>query len=213
MGKHDEAIAKMNADCRPLLAALVKTSDDYRDYTLSRAATLTETAEADYVLHRNLLILGCLIAFLSAGISGALITRSLTRALGAEPDQLSTAAQRVAQGDLSKVEGVAAAPKGSVPGVLGRHAGQPGRHRRTRTQQQRQHCHRLGADRHRQCRSEPAHRRAGEQPPTDCGVHGGADGPRSSRTQTRRDRQPSSLVRPPMPRLRAGPLWPRSSPP
>ncbi|WP_310731976.1 methyl-accepting chemotaxis protein [Methylibium sp. Root1272] len=119
MGKHDEAIAKMNADCRPLLAALVKTSDDYRDYTLSRAATLTETAEADYVLHRNLLILGCLIAFLSAGISGALITRSLTRALGAEPDQLSTAAQRVAQGDLSKVEGVAAAPKGSVLASLG----------------------------------------------------------------------------------------------
>lgn len=36
-GQHDAAIARMNADCRPLLAALVKASDDYRDYTLSKS--------------------------------------------------------------------------------------------------------------------------------------------------------------------------------
>ncbi|MBN9205295.1 methyl-accepting chemotaxis protein [Methylibium petroleiphilum] len=118
-GQHDAAIARMNADCRPLLAALVKASDDYRDYTLSRAVQLTETAEADYLLHRNLLILGCVIAFLSAAVSGTLITRSLTRALGAEPDQLGTVAQRVAQGDLSRVDGAADAPRGSVLASLG----------------------------------------------------------------------------------------------
>ncbi len=46
MGKHDGAIAKMNADCRPLSAALVKASNYYRDYTLSCAVTLASPARS-----------------------------------------------------------------------------------------------------------------------------------------------------------------------
>ena len=118
-GKRDDAIAKMNSECRPLLAALVKASDEFQAFTQSRAIELTEQASAAYSSERNLLILGCVIAFGAATVAGALITRSLTRALGAEPGELGSVAHRVSEGDLSVVEGAAAAPAGSVLASLG----------------------------------------------------------------------------------------------
>ncbi len=118
-GKHDEAIAKMNADCRPLLAALIETAQHYRDFTVARSDKLVEQAAEDYAFQRNVLIAGCLIAFAAAGIAGLLITRSLTRALGAEPGQLGDVAKRVAAGDLSPVAGAAGAANGSVLRSLG----------------------------------------------------------------------------------------------
>jgi methyl-accepting chemotaxis protein-1 (serine sensor receptor) len=117
--KHDEAIAKMNKECRPLLAAMIKVSNEYRDYTASRAEARTEEAAASYSAQRNILILACLVAFAAAAIAGALITRGLTRALGAEPADLGQAAQRISSGDLSPVAGAANAPKGSVMVSLG----------------------------------------------------------------------------------------------
>jgi methyl-accepting chemotaxis protein-1 (serine sensor receptor) len=98
--KHDEAVAKMNSECRPLLAALIKVSTEFSNYTGERAAKLVETAHADYSAQRNYLILGCLIALTAAVVAGVLITRSLTRALGAEPGELCDAVSRVANGDL-----------------------------------------------------------------------------------------------------------------
>ena len=99
--KNEEAIAKMNSECRPLLASLVKVSVEYSNYTSGRAAKLVEAAAADYAAQRNYLIAGCLLALVSAVVAGVLITRSLTRALGAEPSELSDAASRVADGDLT----------------------------------------------------------------------------------------------------------------
>jgi methyl-accepting chemotaxis protein len=99
--KNEEAIAKMNNECRPLLASLVKVSVEFSSYTSGRAAKLVEVAAADYVAQRNYLIAGCLLALVAAVVAGVLITRSLTRALGAEPAELSDAASRVADGDLT----------------------------------------------------------------------------------------------------------------
>jgi methyl-accepting chemotaxis protein len=118
-GKRDEAISKMNNECRPLLAALVKASDEYQAFTRSRAVELTNLAASEYATQRNLLITACLIALAAAVTAGILITRSLTRALGAEPGELGSIAQRVAEGDLSPVSGVAGAPNGSVLASLG----------------------------------------------------------------------------------------------
>jgi methyl-accepting chemotaxis protein-1 (serine sensor receptor) len=118
-GKREDAIAKMNSDCRPLLAALIKAAHDYRDYTTEHAQALVAQAAEDYAAQRNLLIAGCLLAFLAAVVAGTLITRSLTRALGAEPAQLGEVAQRVASGDLSPVSGAGAAAHGSVLASLG----------------------------------------------------------------------------------------------
>lgn len=112
--KQDEAIAKLNDDCRPLLAALIKATNDYAEYTEGQAQQLTQDAAARYLVQRQWLIWVCLLAFAAAGGAGWVITRSLTRALGAEPRALGEAAHRVANGDLSPVAGAERAPEGSV---------------------------------------------------------------------------------------------------
>ncbi len=97
----EEAIAKMNDECRPLLAALVKVSNEYANYANERSAKLVDSANADYLAQRNFLIFGCLVALAAALVAGVLITRSLTRALGGEPADLCDAVSRVADGDLT----------------------------------------------------------------------------------------------------------------
>jgi len=113
-GKREEAVEKMNKEVRPLLAALERAGQAYRDYTVVRTERLVEAAASDYARDRTLLIAGCFFAFALAGLTGVLMTRSLTRALGSEPDELGAVAQRVAAGDLSPVAGAASAPQGSV---------------------------------------------------------------------------------------------------
>jgi len=113
-GKHDEAIERMNQECRPLLAALVKASDAYRDYTAARAGKLIEEAAADHAWRRNLLLAISVLAFAAATAAGLFITRGLMRALGAEPAHLGGAARRVAAGDLGPVDGASRAAPGSV---------------------------------------------------------------------------------------------------
>jgi methyl-accepting chemotaxis protein-1 (serine sensor receptor) len=117
--RHEEAIARMNKDCRPLLAELVKASTAYAGYTRARAQELTADAAAHYTAQRNLLLAVCGLAVAAAAVSGMLITRSLSRALGAEPAELGAAAQRVAGGDLGPVTGVHRAPAGSALASLG----------------------------------------------------------------------------------------------
>ncbi|MBS0448557.1 MAG: MCP four helix bundle domain-containing protein [Proteobacteria bacterium] len=118
-GKHDEAIAKINAECRPLLAALMKASDDYLQYAQEHAAGLVDESAASYASQRNLLIGVCLLSVVASIVAGVLITRSLLRALGAEPADLGAAAQRVAEGHLGPVAGAERAPAGSVLASLG----------------------------------------------------------------------------------------------
>ncbi|MBY0365415.1 methyl-accepting chemotaxis protein [Roseateles aquatilis] len=113
-GKREESIAKINSECRPLLAKLVKASDDYAEYTRAHSAELVSESEADYHRQRNLLLGICFASVIAAVCAGVVITRSLLRALGAEPAELGAAAQRVASGHLGPVHGAAQAPAGSV---------------------------------------------------------------------------------------------------
>jgi methyl-accepting chemotaxis protein len=98
--KTEEAIAKMNGECRPLLASLVKVSNEYAKLTRERAEQMVKTAEVEYSTQKTILILGCLIALAAAMVAGVVITRGLTTALGAEPAELCEAVTRVANGDL-----------------------------------------------------------------------------------------------------------------
>ena len=77
------AIARMNAECRPLLVALNSAARDYRDFTVARSAALVtrccrrlrlSTQPADRCLPAGLA---------AAGIAGVLIVRSLTCARSA----------------------------------------------------------------------------------------------------------------------------------
>ncbi|MDD0817086.1 methyl-accepting chemotaxis protein [Curvibacter sp. HBC28] len=117
--KRDEAIAKMNEECRPLLMALVGKTNAYAELTAQRSALLIKGAEEQHSNQRTWLVAACLIAVVAAVVAGMLIVRSLTRALGAEPGVLGQAAEKVAGGDLSPVLGADSAPAGSVLASLG----------------------------------------------------------------------------------------------
>jgi methyl-accepting chemotaxis protein len=117
--KRDEAVAKMNTECRPLLAALIKATNEYSDFTRTRALQLVEDSAEHGANQRNLLIAICLAAVAAATLAGVLITRGLMRALGAEPAALGEVTERIAGGDLSPVPGAQHAPTGSVLASMG----------------------------------------------------------------------------------------------
>jgi len=117
-GKTVEAAAKINGECRPLLAKLVAASDAYAGYTAERARAATEEAVQHHAQQRIWLLTGCLTVFLVAATAGVLITRGIARALGAEPAELGRIAQRVAEGDLAVIGEAARAPAGSVMASL-----------------------------------------------------------------------------------------------
>jgi methyl-accepting chemotaxis protein len=113
-GQQEAALATIVNECRPLLAALLQASSRYAEYTQRRADALVVQAAANYRARLRLLVVACVLAFAFAVGCGVAITRSLTRALGAEPMQLGRAAQRVAEGDLSPLPNAEHAPAGSV---------------------------------------------------------------------------------------------------
>lgn len=113
-GKHSAAIEKMNNECRPLLARLLKVVAEYVEYSDGEASKAVAEVHSTYVLNRNLLLLGCSIAVLSAILLGTLLIRSIFGALGAEPVVLRDVVSRVADGDLSPVSGADRAKPGSV---------------------------------------------------------------------------------------------------
>jgi methyl-accepting chemotaxis protein len=113
-GKHDAAIEKMNSDCRPLLAALIKATDNYADFTASREHSQIKAAMDEYVVQRNSLIFVGFLAVVLAVVAGVLITRSLAHDLGAEPIELRRVVNQVADGDLTNFVQVRADDEGSV---------------------------------------------------------------------------------------------------
>ena len=117
--KREEAVTKINEEGRPLLAALIKATNDYSTFTAGRAAQLVEESAQHGANQRSLLIAICLAALGAAALAGVLITRGLTRALGAEPVALSEITQRIASGDLDSVPGAQHAPVGSVLASMG----------------------------------------------------------------------------------------------
>lgn len=118
-GEKDEAIAKINNECRPLLAALIKATEAYRSVTSERELQSMETSAAQYRSQLNILLAMCMVALVAAVLAGVLITRNISRALGAEPDDLGRIALRVATGDLTPVSGAEQAPSASVLASLG----------------------------------------------------------------------------------------------
>ncbi|CAG2157769.1 methyl-accepting chemotaxis protein [Cupriavidus numazuensis] len=95
--KHtDEAIARINTQCRPLLESLLHAVDAYDDLTHRRQRDMEAQLAADYVSRRNLLVVIALAAVALAWIGGVLVTRAITRPIGQAVD----VARTVASGDL-----------------------------------------------------------------------------------------------------------------
>jgi methyl-accepting chemotaxis protein len=112
--QRDAAIERMEAECRPLLAALVKATGEFQVHAEQVAQGHVAHAASAYSAQRAGLLAASVLAVLAAAALGALIARRLVRALGAEPATLGSIARQVAAGDLRPVEGAAHAPAGSV---------------------------------------------------------------------------------------------------
>ncbi|URI06401.1 methyl-accepting chemotaxis protein [Aquincola tertiaricarbonis] len=112
--RRDDAISRMNAECRPLLAELLKATNAYAGAAAEQVRQLTAEADAQHARWRTLLAVACALAFIAAATAGWLIARSLSRALGAEPADLCRAAQQVAAGNLLPIASADTAPTGSA---------------------------------------------------------------------------------------------------
>ncbi len=119
-GKREEATEKMNEECRPLLTALLDSARSYIEYSDQQAKAEISGNAASFAAQRTTVLVVTALAALLAGVLGWFITRRLVASLGAEPAVLSQAAQRVAEGDLSPVQGAASASAGSVLASMSR---------------------------------------------------------------------------------------------
>lgn len=118
-GQQDAAINKMNDDCRPLLAALIKATQDYIAYSDTQSKLNVEASASAYASQRTVLLAISVFAVVAAAVLGWLITSRLVASLGAEPVDLSNVARSIAEGDLSPVQGANVAPAGSVLASMG----------------------------------------------------------------------------------------------
>jgi methyl-accepting chemotaxis protein-1 (serine sensor receptor) len=96
-GQKDAAIAKMNAECRPLLAALLKATNDYIDFEQDVARQRVKAAEDSYAGDRISMIVASAAAVALALGLGWLLARAVTRPL----ERCLVLAEAVAGGDLS----------------------------------------------------------------------------------------------------------------
>lgn len=112
--QREEAVAKINDECRPLLAALITETTKYQSMVDEITKNAIAHSEEDFKTKRDFLVGFALLAAVVALASGVLITRGVMRSLGAEPDALGEAARKVAEGDLTTIEGADVAHQGSV---------------------------------------------------------------------------------------------------
>ena len=96
-GHRDEAITKMNAECRPLLAALLKATQDYIAYEERQAGLRVQQADAAYSRDRLLMLAASLAAVAAAVVLGWVLSNAITRPL----QRAVSLAEAVAAGDLS----------------------------------------------------------------------------------------------------------------
>ncbi|MFP3753761.1 methyl-accepting chemotaxis protein [Cupriavidus sp. SIMBA_020] len=94
--KQEAAIARMNAECRPLLAELVKATDAYASFTHERQQEMVAALEADYGTQRNLLVVVSLAAVVFGLMGGLLLTRAITGPI----QRAVNVARTVARGEL-----------------------------------------------------------------------------------------------------------------
>jgi methyl-accepting chemotaxis protein len=118
-GQTEEAIQKMNDDCRPLLTQLLKVTDALSQHIVTRTHELQVEADEQYDFSRNVQIIAVVIALIVAIIACMFISWGMRKTLGAPPDILNSLAKRIAAGDLSPVYGIKPKDTTSVLASLG----------------------------------------------------------------------------------------------
>ena len=118
-GQKDAAILQMNEQCQPLLKQLIGATTEYSKLIATAGGNEIKRSGEKFRSNRFLLVASSIASVVISILLATMIHRSLMRSLGADPAQLSAAAQRVASGNLGTVEGSANAPKDSVLASLG----------------------------------------------------------------------------------------------
>ncbi len=96
-GQKEAAISRMNADCRPLLAALLKATNDYIAYDQDVSRQRVKMAEGSFSSDRMTLVIVCGAAVLIALALGWILASAVTRPI----ERCVVLAEAVASGDLS----------------------------------------------------------------------------------------------------------------
>ncbi|ATJ86782.1 methyl-accepting chemotaxis protein [Ralstonia solanacearum] len=113
-GQREAANQKINAECKPLLDALVKAVKVYASVGAELSKRTLQEAQARAEWLRSIVI-GVSLASVALAVGlGLVITRSLLRALGTEPAVLNEITRKIASGDLAPIPHAQAAPMGSV---------------------------------------------------------------------------------------------------
>ena len=102
-GQREEAVRRLDGECRPLLRALIEATDAYVAFIAREGDAAVRAAQAQHRRSLWMLLGVCAVAVLLAVALAVAISRNLTRALGTEPRHLRAIAQRVASGDLGRV--------------------------------------------------------------------------------------------------------------
>ncbi|MFG6416544.1 methyl-accepting chemotaxis protein [Roseateles sp. DC23W] len=95
-GDREAAIGRMNERCRPLLAALVKSTDDYIDYTAQTSARLIAEQQEVHASRMLMLAGSCALIVVLSCIAAFAITRTIVVPL----NHAVTLINDVAQGNL-----------------------------------------------------------------------------------------------------------------
>ena len=96
-GRHEQAIEKMNRECRPLLNRLTKVADEYAAMAASESNAMVMARKVEFNRQRISLVIGCAIAAALAIAFGLLMTRSIVDPMNRAFDL----AESVATGDLT----------------------------------------------------------------------------------------------------------------
>ena len=99
-GAREEAVGKMNDECRPLLAALLAALHEYVQANVKAGDDSVLAAAENYQFASMQMWGASALAIAAAVFLGWLITRNLFGALGAEPAVAARLARAVAQGNL-----------------------------------------------------------------------------------------------------------------
>jgi methyl-accepting chemotaxis protein-1 (serine sensor receptor) len=94
--RREEAVVKMNAECRPLLAALVAAVDRYLEYVSGSATRSLQVSEEAFVSQRTTMIIFGAFAVAMALLLAVLITRAIVAPI----NRAVEIAKTVAEGDL-----------------------------------------------------------------------------------------------------------------
>ncbi len=119
-GRRDEAVRRMNEQCRPLLAALLGATQQYATLTEQRSKQILAESETNYSAQFRLLLAAAVLVVLLSAAAAWQVTQAITRPVA----RALSIADAVADGDLTRrAEGVGNDEVARLLAALGRMTG------------------------------------------------------------------------------------------